>query len=100
MDWQRTILIGGMGLVAWMLVIQWNQFQDQEVELQATYTESQANYASNLDLVTTPNNIQNSEELPQLESASKPSVILDLALPSSKVNFITAKNDVIEIVID
>ena len=89
-----------MGLVAWMLVIQWNQFQDQEVELQATYTESQANYASNLDLATTPNNIQNSEELPQLESASKPSVILDLALPSSKANLITAKNDVIEIVID
>ena len=40
MDWQRTILIGGMGLVAWMLVIQWNQFQDQAGALQPNYSES------------------------------------------------------------
>ena len=68
MDWQRTILIGGMGLVAWMLVIQWNQFQDQEVALQPNYSESQSSYGSSLESVTGVDSPQNGEELPQLAS--------------------------------
>ena len=100
MDWQRTILIGGMGLVAWMLVIQWNQFQDQEVALQPNYSESQPSYSSSLESVTGVDSSQNGEELPQLESTPETSPSLDLARPSLSKNLITAKNDVIEIVID
>ena len=100
MDWQRTILIGGMGLVAWMLVIQWNQFQDQNVALEQSYSESQANYESSLDSVSTSTGLANSDELPQLQSVPEPSALLDLALPTPNKNFITAQNDVIEIVID
>ena len=100
MDWQRTILIGGMGLVAWMLVIQWNQFEDQNVAVEQSYSESQTNYESSFDAVTTSPGSANSDELPQLQSVPESSVLLDLALPTPNKNFITAQNDVIEIVID
>ena len=100
MDWQRTVLIGGMGLVAWMLVIQWNQFEDQNVALEQSYSESQTNYESSFDSVTTSTGLANSDELPQLQSVPEPSALLDLALPTPNKNFITAQNDVIEIVID
>ena len=100
MDWQRTILIGGMGLVAWMLVIQWNQFEDQNVALEQSFSESQTNYESSFDLVTTSTGSANSDELPQLQSVPESSGLLDLALPTPNENFITAQNDVIEIVID
>ena len=40
MDWQKTGLIAGMAIVAWLLVIQWNQFQDNQIELsQATLVQ-------------------------------------------------------------
>ena len=100
MDWQRTILIGGMALVAWMLVIQWNQFEDQNVALEQSYSESQTNYESSFDSVTTSTGSANSDELPQLQSVPESSGLLDLALPTPNENFITAQNDVIEIVID
>ena len=100
MDWQRTILIGGMGLIAWMLVIQWNQFQDQNVTLEQSYSESQTNYESSLDSVTTSMGLADSDELPQLQSVPESSALLELALPTPNENFITAKNNVIEIVID
>ena len=100
MDWQRTILIGGMGLVAWMLVIQWNQFEDQNVALEQSYSESQTNYESSFDSVTTSTGLANSDELPQLQLVPESSGLLDLALPTPNENFITAQNDVIEIVID
>ena len=100
MDWQRTVLIGGMGLVAWMLVIQWNQFEDQNVALEQSYSESQTNYESSFDTVTTSTGLANSDELPQLQSVLESSGLLDLAPPTPNENFITAQNDVIEIVID
>ena len=100
MDWQRTVLIGGMGLVAWMLVIQWNQFEDQNVALEQSYSESQTNYESSFDSVTTSTGLANSDELPQLQSVLESSGLLDLAPPTPNENFITAQNDVIEIVID
>ena len=100
MDWQRTVLIGGMGLVAWMLVIQWNQFEDQNVALEQSYSESQTNYESSFDSVTTSTGSANSDELPQLQSVPESSGLLDLAPPTPNENFITAQNDVIEIVID
>ena len=100
MDWQRTILIGGMGLVAWMLVIQWNQFEDQNVALEQSYSESQTNYESSFDSATISTGSASSDELPQLQSVPESSGLLDLALPTPNENFITAQNDVIEIVID
>jgi YidC/Oxa1 family membrane protein insertase len=100
MDWQRTILIGGMGLIAWMLVIQWNQFQDQNVTLEQSYSESQTNYESSLDSVTTSMGLADSDELPQLQPVPESSALLDLALPAPNENLITAQNNVIEIVID
>ena len=100
MDWQRTILIGGMALVAWMLVIQWNQFEDQNVALEQSYSESQTNYESSFDSVTTSTGLANSDELPQLQSVLESSGLLDLAPPTPNENFITAQNNVIEIVID
>ena len=100
MDWQRTILIGGMGLVAWMLVIQWNQFEDQNVALEQSYSESQTNFESSFDSVTISTGSASSDELPQLQSVPESSGLLDLALPTPNENFITAQNDVIEIVID
>ena len=100
MDWQRTILIGGMALVAWMLVIKWNQFEDQNVALEQSYSESQTNYESSFDSLTISTGSAGSDELPQLQSVPESSGLLDLALPTPNENFITAQNDVIEIVID
>ena len=86
--------------MAWMLVIQWNQFEDQNVALEQSYSESQTNYESSFDSVTTSTGLANSDELPQLQLVPEASGLLDLALPTPNENFITAQNDVIEIVID
>ena len=84
MDWQRTILIGGMALVAWMLVIQWNQFEDQNVALEQSYSESQTNYESSFDSVTTSTGSANSDELPQLQSVPESSGCLLYTSPSPR----------------
>ena len=68
--------------------------------VQPSYSETQSNYGSEQESVAGITSPQNSEELPQLESMPQSSASLDLAQPSSNRNLITAKNDVIEIVID
>ena len=40
MDWLKASLLGGMAIVAWLLVIQWTQFQESlepEVVQQSSY---------------------------------------------------------------
>ncbi|MDC0053867.1 hypothetical protein OAK05_06350 [Gammaproteobacteria bacterium] len=39
MDWQRTLLIFGMGMIAWLLVIQWNQFQEKQPQTESSYSQ-------------------------------------------------------------
>ena len=59
MDWQRTLLISGMAITAWLLVIQWNNFNDQRVKVVDSFNETvieQTPYFSN------PSRIEADEE--------------------------------------
>ena len=40
MDWQRTLLISGMAITAWLLVIQWNNFNDQRAKVVDSFNET------------------------------------------------------------
>ena len=67
MDWQKTVLIAGMAIVAWLLVIQWNQFQDDRIKLsQATQVQEPA-YLSNNEPPASFKNDNLDSELPLLQ---------------------------------
>ncbi len=36
MDWMKTLNITAIGIVAWLLVVEWNQFQDRSAAQQST----------------------------------------------------------------
>ena len=95
MDWQRTALIAGMCIVAWMLMIQWNQFQEQyqivDTARKVAVEEPVLSEVSSLPRDTFP-----VDDLPQLQmTEDAPSVV---ALRDG--NLITIKSDVIELVIN
>lgn len=97
MDWLKTTLLGGMGVVAWLLVIEWTQFQDGRelpVIQQSSYAIPPADSA--IPQAVAP--VSGEDELPQLIiSQQSPTVVQD-TLPSSQL--VTVRNDVIEVVID
>ena len=95
MDWQRTALIAGMCIVAWMLMIQWNQSQEQyqivDTAGKVAVEEPVLSEVSSLPSDTFP-----VDDLPQLRmKEDAPAVVA-----SRDGNLITIKSDVIELVIN
>ena len=71
MDWQRTLLIFGMGMIAWLLVIQWNQFQENQPQTESSYSQVEIDRSENLDMAGLKERAyagQVEGDLPQLES--------------------------------
>jgi YidC/Oxa1 family membrane protein insertase len=96
MDWQKTVLIAGMAIVAWMLVIQWNQFQGEQQDLLFASAPPITNYLSDTGAATIVNGDNLDLELPTLEQP----VLIPQEKKNLQRNLITAKNNVIEVVID
>ena len=96
MDWQRTALIAGMCIVAWLLMIQWNQSQEQGVSMPVVELQSEYSSATNRDSVLPIDESSQAEELPRL-------ALSQVVEQESKVvnrQLITLKNDVLELVVD
>ena len=99
MDWQRTLLIFGMGMIAWLLVIQWNQFQEDQPKSESSYNQVEVDRSENAEIVGLQERAYISQaagDLPQLESMPT----LDVAPTPLQRQLVTAKNDVLEITID
>ena len=99
MDWQRTLLIFGMGMIAWLLVIQWNQFQEKQPQTESSYSQVEVDRSENTDMAGLGERAyagQVEGDLPQLESLPT----LEVTPTPSQSRLITAKNDVLEITID
>ena len=99
MDWQRTLLIFGMGMIAWLLVIQWNQFQENQPQTESSYSQVEVDRSENLDMAGLKERAYTGQvvgDLPQLESLPT----LEVTPTPSQSRLITAKNDVLEITID
>jgi len=93
MDWLKTTLLGGMGVVAWLLVIEWTQFQ----EANEPEVIQQSSYASpSVDSPIPQALAQNEDELPVLSGQAPTAVFVE---PSNS-QLVTVRNDVLEVVID
>ena len=93
MDWLKTTLLGGMGVVAWLLVIEWTQFQ----EANEPEVIQQSSYASpTVDSPIPQALAQNEDELPVLIGQTPAAVFVE---PSNS-QLVTVRNDVLEVVID
>ena len=97
MDWLKTTLLGGMGLIAWMLVIEWTQFQDDrkpEIVQEGSYAIAAAD--SPIPQAIAPNTGEN--ELPELSGVQQLQAPEITAAANSQL--VTVRNQVIEVVID
>ena len=75
MDWLKTTLLGGMGVVAWLLVIEWTQFQ----EANEPEVIQQSSYASpSVDSPIPQALAQNEDELPVLSGQAPAAVFVEL----------------------
>ena len=99
MDWQRTLLISGMAITAWLLVIQWNNFSDQREKVVDDFNgkpTEQTPYFSDSSTSEVEEEVL-SEELPTIvqtkEGISKIPLIRDS-------NLIEVRTDVIQAYID
>ena len=96
MDWQKTVLIAGMAIVAWMLVIQWNQFQDEQRALALASAPPVTSYRPDTGITDSFDSDELDSELPLL--------LVPAVTPKEnnglQRNLITVKNNVIELVID
>ena len=93
MDWLKTTLLGGMGVVAWLLVIEWTQFQ----EANEPEVIQQSSYASpTVDSPIPQALAQNEDELPVIIGQTPAAVFIE---PSNS-QLVTVRNDVLEVVID
>jgi len=67
-DWHRSLLITGMALIAWLLVIEWNQFSDDRASVNLSSTASQNDYDQyELGPDTNMSNVKS--DIPILESS-------------------------------
>ncbi|MBT6422954.1 MAG: membrane protein insertase YidC [Porticoccaceae bacterium] len=96
MDWQKTVLIAGMAIVAWLLVIQWNQFQDDRIKLSQAAQVQEPAYLSNNEPPASFKNDNLDSELPLLQQP----IVIPQERQAPKRNLIIVKNNVIEVAID
>ena len=66
MDWQRTVLLGAMGVVVWLLVIQWTQFEEAHSPVVSRETSEVIIPSDNL----LPEVVE-ADELPEIVSLEK-----------------------------
>ena len=94
-DWHRSLLIAGMALIAWLLVIEWNQFSDDRASVNQSSAAIEDNYDQyEVGPDTNTNKVQS--DIPILESSLKEVVIPEVR----GTQLIIAKNEVLEIAID
>ena len=91
MDWQKTVLIAGMAIVAWLLVIQWNQFQDNQIELSQANLVQEPTYSSDSEPSGFLENGNLDSELPLLQQP----ISIPQQNPERNRDFIIVKNNVI-----
>jgi len=96
MDWQKTVLIAGMAIVAWLLVIQWNQFQDNQIELSQANLVQEPTYSSDSEPSGFLENGNLDSELPLLQQP----ISIPQQNPERNRDFIIVKNNVVEVTID
>ena len=68
MDWQRTLLISGMAITAWLLLIQWNDFIDQRDKI---VDDSNENPTEQIDYFSDSNVIELEEEVEEADKFDK-----------------------------
>ncbi|MEZ7858819.1 MAG: YidC/Oxa1 family membrane protein insertase [Porticoccaceae bacterium] len=93
MDWLKATLLGGMAIVAWLLVIQWTQFQEgrePEVVQQSSYAMPAG------DSLIPEVQFQGDNEVPELTTKLAPSAFV---LPQ-EYNLVRVESDVLEVIID
>ena len=96
MDWQKTGLIAGMAIVSWLLVIQWNQFQDNQIELSQATLVQEPTYFSDSEPSGFLENGNVDSELPLLQQP----ISIPQENPERNRDFIIVKNNVVEVTID
>ena len=97
MDWLKTSLLGGMGLVALLLVIEWTEFQDArepEIIQQSSYGIPE----SDNPIPQTIDQTSKDEELPALTLNQQLPAANNVLTASGQL--VTVRNDVLEVVID
>ena len=95
-DWQRVFLITGMGIMAWLLVIEWSQFQERNTQESTEIFDSQPEDYQLLESDFQQENISSGDDLPTLDL---PTTEIPVVVSNHKT-LVTVKNDVLEIVID
>ena len=93
MDWLKATLLGGMAIVAWLLVIQWTHFQEglePEVVQQSSYAMPAG------DSLIPEVQVQGDNEVPELITNLAPSAFV---LPAEN-NLVRVESDVLEVIID
>ena len=94
-DWHRSLLIAGMALIAWLLVIEWNQFSDDRASVNQSSAAIEDNY-DQYEVGPDINTNKAQSDIPILESSLKEVVIPEVR----GAQLIIAKNEVLEIAID
>ena len=97
MDWLKTTLLGGMGLVAWLLVIEWTQFQDAR-EPDIIQQSSYGIPSSDNPIPQAIAQISQEGELPELKNNQQAPLSIQGETPNGQL--VTVRNDVLEVVID
>ena len=99
MDWQRTLLISGMAITAWLLVIQWNNFNDQRAKVVDNFNETvieQTPYFSDPSRIVADEEVL-SQELPTVIQSGKENSDIPLI---RDLNLIEVRTDVLQVYID
>ena len=94
-DWHRSLLITGMALIAWLLVIEWNQFSDDRASVNQSFTAIEDDY-DQYEVGPDTNTTKVQSDIPILESSLKEVVIPEVR----GTQLVIAKNEVLEIAID
>ena len=97
MDWQRTLLISGMAITAWLLVIQWNNFNDQRAKVVDSSNKTvieQTPYYSDPSSIEAEEEL--SQELPTVTQSKKKNSDVPLI---RDLNLIEVRTDVLQVYI-
>lgn len=97
MDWQRSVLIGAILVVLYLLLLEWNQFQEQ----QAAIREG-GKSAEELLLAPEPDlePAETVQELPEAAAAIEPPAAEQPTRTTNADQLISVKTDVLDVVID
>jgi len=96
MDWKKSLNIAAIGFVAWLLIIEWSNFQDNAAsQIPQQETELTIPQPSQLPALETQQATQLSNELPSLDPA--PVAVVEKRVDT---RLVTVTTDTIEVTID